>query len=207
MTPDPQQPKEYIIDGEYIEKLDEWLGEHDINELQRMQIRARLKMVPHTNEENHCDKCDHWDMCEGCPYTDERSRPLPAPAAPAEQQIQTLDEIWKGCADLRSNESGDAFCAMYGECCFPNCYMSGLGVRKAPKTLREIREREAALIAKAQQDGAKQERERVLDDVAQWVQKHTHICRPLGIHVVSKSPLTEFIQSLRQSPEQQEQQR
>jgi hypothetical protein len=21
---------------------------------------------------SHCDKCDHWDICEGCPYTDER---------------------------------------------------------------------------------------------------------------------------------------
>ena len=21
---------------------------------------------------NHCDQCDHWDMCEGCSYTDER---------------------------------------------------------------------------------------------------------------------------------------
>jgi len=35
---------------------------------------------------NHCDKCDHWDMCEGCPYTDERSashssRPVPEVSA------------------------------------------------------------------------------------------------------------------------------
>ena len=22
--------------------------------------------------ENYCNRCDHWDMCEGCPYTDER---------------------------------------------------------------------------------------------------------------------------------------
>ncbi|MFA5382618.1 MAG: hypothetical protein WC356_05595 [Candidatus Micrarchaeia archaeon] len=30
--------------------------------------------------ENHCDKCDHWDMCEGCPYTDERAIHTSAPA-------------------------------------------------------------------------------------------------------------------------------
>lgn len=24
-------------------------------------------------DESHCDKCDHWDICEGCPYTDERT--------------------------------------------------------------------------------------------------------------------------------------
>jgi hypothetical protein len=23
---------------------------------------------------SHCDKCDHWDICEGCPYTDERQQ-------------------------------------------------------------------------------------------------------------------------------------
>jgi len=40
----PQQ--EYIIDGEYIDKLDEWLSEHGIDELQRMQIRTRLKLNP-----------------------------------------------------------------------------------------------------------------------------------------------------------------
>lgn len=21
---------------------------------------------------SHCDQCDHWDMCVGCPYTGER---------------------------------------------------------------------------------------------------------------------------------------
>jgi hypothetical protein len=25
------------------------------------------------NSGSHCDKCDHWDCCEGCPYTDERT--------------------------------------------------------------------------------------------------------------------------------------
>ena len=25
-----------------------------------------------TVEQSHCDQCDHWDCCEGCPYTDER---------------------------------------------------------------------------------------------------------------------------------------
>ena len=30
--------------------------------------------------ENHCDKCDHWDMCEGCPYTDERATHTGTPA-------------------------------------------------------------------------------------------------------------------------------
>lgn len=33
--------------------------------------------------ENHCDKCDHWDMCEGCPYTDERSATHTSTPAPA----------------------------------------------------------------------------------------------------------------------------
>ncbi len=27
-----------------------------------------------TVEQNHCDQCDHWDMCEGCPFTDERRK-------------------------------------------------------------------------------------------------------------------------------------
>jgi hypothetical protein len=42
----PQPQREYIIDEEYIQKLDEWLDEHGIDELQRMQIRTRLKFVP-----------------------------------------------------------------------------------------------------------------------------------------------------------------
>ena len=46
MTPAQQPQREYIIDEEYIQKLDEWLDEHGIDELQRMQIRTRLKFVP-----------------------------------------------------------------------------------------------------------------------------------------------------------------
>jgi hypothetical protein len=38
---------QYIIDGEYIEKLDAWLGEHGIDAFERMQICARLKLVPY----------------------------------------------------------------------------------------------------------------------------------------------------------------
>lgn len=78
-------PQRYIIDADYIEKLDEWLSEHEIDELQRMQIRARLKLEP--IEENHCDKCDHWDICEGCPYTEDRATNTPAHPPEAQQRI------------------------------------------------------------------------------------------------------------------------
>jgi hypothetical protein len=47
-------------------------------------------------------------------------------------------------------------------------------------------------------------REEVLDGISQWAQKHTHLCRPLGMHVVSKIPLSKFIQSLRQSKQKKE---
>lgn len=35
---------------------------------------------------SHCDQCDHWDMCEGCPYTDERS------TAPEQHQDALMDK-------------------------------------------------------------------------------------------------------------------
>lgn len=47
------------------------------------------------------------------------------------------------------------------------------------------------------EEGAKAERERVLDDVAQYIQKHTHCCSHMPLWVVTKDPLLEFIQSLR----------
>jgi hypothetical protein len=114
MTPQPQQ-QEYIITGEYIKKLDEWLDEHGINELQRMQIRTRLKLTPRVNEENHCDKCDHWDMCEGCPYTDERSRPVPTTAPVRKGPCKNCTDpnqcytpcIGNGCTDI---ENCDEIC-------------------------------------------------------------------------------------------------
>ena len=80
MTPPQPHPQKYVIDAEYIEKLDEWLSEHGIDELQRMQIRTRLKLDP--IDGNPCDKCDHWDMCEGCPYTEERAHRSPSPQQP-----------------------------------------------------------------------------------------------------------------------------
>jgi hypothetical protein len=60
-----EQPKEYIIDGEYIEKLYEWLGEDGIDELQRMQIRTRLKLTPNTELEEYRNKL--YKMCECVP--------------------------------------------------------------------------------------------------------------------------------------------
>ena len=63
-----QQPEQYIIDGEYIEKLDEWLGEHGIDDLQRMQIRARIKLSPHTpapeRKERYTGVCAVQDNCK-----------------------------------------------------------------------------------------------------------------------------------------------
>jgi ribA/ribD-fused uncharacterized protein len=39
--------------------------------------------------------------------------------------MEVRDDIrWGACEDLRSNESGDALCAMYGECNYPNCHMN-----------------------------------------------------------------------------------
>ena len=34
------------------------------------RIDSQLKEL----EGSECDKCDHWDICEGCPYTDERQK-------------------------------------------------------------------------------------------------------------------------------------
>ena len=45
-------------------------------------------------------------------------------SAQSEREKVLLDAIWKLCPDLRSNDSGDALCAMYGECSFPNCHMN-----------------------------------------------------------------------------------
>jgi len=50
--PAQPQPQEYIIDADYIKKLDEWLSEHGIGDLQRMQIRVRLKLTPHSSASN-----------------------------------------------------------------------------------------------------------------------------------------------------------
>jgi len=36
------------------------------------RIREQLEEAGIECEGSHCDKCDHWDICEGCPYTDER---------------------------------------------------------------------------------------------------------------------------------------
>ena len=32
-------------------------------------------MIPAAKDDSHCDMCEHWDICEGCPYTDERTTP------------------------------------------------------------------------------------------------------------------------------------
>jgi len=44
----------------------------------RVVLIAGLR-TPAPEQKSHCDKCDHWDICEGCPYTDERT---PAPEEP-----------------------------------------------------------------------------------------------------------------------------
>lgn len=44
-----------------------------------------------------------------------------------------------------------------------------------------------------------QVRRKVLDDLARYIQKHTHCCSTMPLLVVSKEPLLVFIQSLRQS--------
>jgi hypothetical protein len=38
----------------------------------------------------------------------------------------------------------------------------------------------------------------VLDDVAQWVEKHTHRCQSLRIAVITKYALLDFLKELRQ---------
>jgi hypothetical protein len=88
-------------------------------------------------------------------------RSRPHTPAPAEQQDSAFDLLWKGCADLRSNESGDALCAMYGECCFPNCYIAGSHVRRPPK---EIVEHDAAVARTA----TLVENRRVLQEQYDW---------------------------------------
>jgi len=42
-----------------------------------------------------------------------------------------------------------------------------------------------------------EEREKVLDDIAQYCQKHTHHCLRMPLAVVTKEPLLEFMESLR----------
>ena len=75
MTPQPQQ--EYIITLEYIEKLDTWLGEHGIDDLQRMQIYSRLTLDPsrpHTSTPKTWESCHEHFMCptgEECWYLSE----------------------------------------------------------------------------------------------------------------------------------------
>jgi len=49
----PQPQQEYIITLEYIEKLDTWLGEHGIDDLQRMQIYSRLTLDPSRTQQEH----------------------------------------------------------------------------------------------------------------------------------------------------------
>jgi hypothetical protein len=79
-----------------------------------------------------------------------RTRPAPQ---------QDFEELWRGCPDLRSNESGDALCAMYGDYSFPNCHMSGLAVRKNPE------EHDTAIRIAAYEQGAHEGREKVLDAI------------------------------------------
>jgi radical SAM protein with 4Fe4S-binding SPASM domain len=42
------------------------------DEMKALVMAGVQVQIPITKE-NHCDKCDHWDICEGCPYTDERT--------------------------------------------------------------------------------------------------------------------------------------
>lgn len=42
------------------------------------------------------------------------------------------------------------------------------------------------------------ERNKVLEDVAQWVEKHTHRCQSLRIAVITKYALLDFLKELRQ---------